>query len=212
MTTLQEAPVGINGSLAGDISTVASPLPFRFSVDQYHGMAEAGILRPEHRVELLRGIVVKKMTVYPPHANAVSKLGRMFTRELGESWQIRQQQPITLTDSEPEPDLVIAIGDDAKFDFRHPEPSDIELLIEVSDSSLFADREFKLPLYGQHNIRQYWIVNLVDKVIETYASPSADQRSYLERRIYSSAERILVRIGAMQPFEIAVKDVLPKEA
>jgi len=54
---------------------------------------------------------------------------------------------------------------------RHPQPDDVFLLIEVSDTTLDFDREEKLPAYGRAGVAEVWIVNLNDATIEVYGEP-----------------------------------------
>ncbi|WP_367274824.1 Uma2 family endonuclease [Microcoleus sp. CAWBG556] len=79
---------------------------------------------------------------------------------------LRAQEPIILstTDSEPEPDVVIARNRDDNYLASHPESADILLVIEVSDSTLKYDQRTKLSLYAEAGITNYWIFNLGMKI------------------------------------------------
>src|SRR5437764_5998889 len=83
---------------------------WRLSVDRYHAMIANGILTEDDRVELLDGILVEKMTKYPPHTFATQYLRRFLEDMIPATWCVRPQEPITLVRSEPEPDLVVALG------------------------------------------------------------------------------------------------------
>src|SRR4051812_3656454 len=133
------------------LTTVAKPLerivndPYwlrQFSVAEYHQMVQTGILTPDDRVELLEGWIVNKMSMNPPHASSVSRVRRRIDKVLPDHWTMRIQVPITLSDSEPEPDIALARGDEEVYDDRHPKPADIGVLIEVGDSSVIADRRY----------------------------------------------------------------------
>src|SRR6202035_4735006 len=79
------------------------PDPFalrRFSVAEYHKMFQTGILKPNDRVELLRGWIVKKRPQNPPHSGSVGRVNRQLARILPADWSLRIQCPITLSDSE----------------------------------------------------------------------------------------------------------------
>ena len=145
----------------------------RLSVEQYHRLFEIGVLKANANVELLEGIVVKKMTQLPPHASAVMRLNRYLSRLLSEAWELRPQLPITLSDSEPEPDFAIVVGPETRYDARHPKPSEVALVIEVADSSLLEDRRYKGSLYAAAKIPQFWIVNLPGAVVEVHTNPRA---------------------------------------
>ena len=84
------------------------------------------------------------------------------------------QNPVRLSDSEPEPDVVLLVPRPDDYAGGKATPSDILLLIEVADSSLEYDREVKLPLYAENSIREFWIVNLIDRCVEVYRQPRPD--------------------------------------
>lgn len=112
----------------------------RFSVDQYERMIELGVLTSADRVELIEGIVVQKMTQNPPRAVSIDYTRDALRPLLNEGWHLREQKPIKLSDSEPQPDLVVVRGPLQRYERRHPVPRDIALLIEVADTSLDGDR------------------------------------------------------------------------
>ena len=96
----------------------------------------------------------------------------------GQKNKIRVQNPITLGDSEPEPDL--AVVKRQSYREHHPFASDVVLLIEVADSTLQKDREIKLAIYADAGIPEYWIVNIPMQCIEVYAKPNGDQYDRME--------------------------------
>lgn len=154
------------------ITAFGRPL-HRITVEQYHQMQDNGALRKEDRCELIRGFLVEKPINNPPHASAISRVMKQLMTLLGMDAVIRIQLPITLSDSEPEPDAVLAAGTDDDYNTRHPGPDDVLFLVEVSDSTLAFDRTVKLPLYAEAGIPQYWIINVADKSIEVYAQSAA---------------------------------------
>src|SRR5262249_16174601 len=95
----------------------------------------------------------------PPHDRVIQRANRIFMRPLPAGWDLRIRSAITLPDSEPEPDIAIVRGDDSTYEHRHPGPSNIEVLIEVSDSTLAGDRRDKSRIYARAKIACYWIVN-----------------------------------------------------
>src|SRR5262245_16971994 len=124
--------------------TAGAPPPYagfyQLSVDKYHRMIEAGILEDGERVELLEGYLVPKMTVHPLHFQATQRLRRRIESLAATGWEVRVGGPITLSDSEPEPDVAVARGDETTYDRRHPGPGDLTLVVEVAYSSLTLDR------------------------------------------------------------------------
>jgi Uma2 family endonuclease len=178
-------------------TTIAEPLerllrdPFalrRFSVGEYHKMFTAGILKPNDRVELLRGWIVKKMPQNPPHSGSVGRINRRLARVLPEDWSLRVQCPITLSDSEPEPDIVLARGQEGTYDKRHPKAGDIGRLIEVGDATLLDDRRYKSAIYAQARIAHFWLINVARRTVEVYTRPRGGK--YQQDREFTVGESI----------------------
>ena len=144
----------------------------RFSVQDYYRMAETGVLRSDARVELLDGKIIDMSPIGPFHGGLVKRLSRMFNLKAKGRWIVSTQDPLRLDDhSEPEPDVMLLkpVADD--YTSRHPQPDDVFLLIEVSDSTLDYDREEKLPAYGRAGVTEVWIVNLQEATLEIYREP-----------------------------------------
>jgi hypothetical protein len=125
-------------------------------------LIQTGILTEGDAVELLEGYVVLKMPRNPPHDGAIQRLQRRLFRLLPAGWDMRIQSDVTLSDSEPEPDLAVARGDDTTYGARHPGPADVGLIVEVADSTLATDRTDKGRLYARAGVVIYWVVNLPD--------------------------------------------------
>ncbi|MCI0639472.1 MAG: Uma2 family endonuclease [Gemmataceae bacterium] len=191
------------------------PLPatfyvHRFSVEDYHRMIAAGILTSDHRVELLNGWIVDQMPQNPPHSSSVRKVSRFFSEILPENWFVSAQLPITLANSEPEPDIAIVQGTEDDFVSRHPESGDIGLLIEIADDSLKKDRGEKALIYAEARIAEYWIVNLVDSVVEVFSKPQNGRRpKYRQHKVYRPGDMISLVLGGKKIAQVAVRDLLP---
>jgi Uma2 family endonuclease len=163
----------------------------RFTVDEYHRMIQAGFFTADERFELLDGWITPKMTRNPPHDSCLDQIIDVLHARLPTGWRPRIQSAVTLPTSEPEPDFAIVPGPASRYRTQHPRPADVALVIEVADSSLEHDR--KGPLYAQAGISVYWIVNLVDMVVEVYTVPSA--AGYLQRQDYTLADAIPLVVG-----------------
>ncbi|QJW96717.1 Uma2 family endonuclease [Frigoriglobus tundricola] len=182
----------------------------RFTVAEYHKMIETGVLTTSHRVELIHGWLVTKMTLNPPHNYTVTALMELLQSLKIANSTIRVQQPVTTTDSEPEPDVVIAAGTNPTYKTRNPKPSDVLLVMEVSESSLHEDRTTKLGLYAGAKIGVYWIVNLVDRCVEVYTQPRGGKNpTYKQRTDYGPDDVVPVVIAGQSVGTIAVKELLP---
>jgi Uma2 family endonuclease len=146
---------------------------WRFTVHDYHRMGEAGILHEDDRVELIEGEIVEMAAIGTRHFSCVNRLNRLLVMGVGEEAVVSVQNPVRLNEhTEPQPDLTVIRPRDYRESL--PEPEDVLLLIEVSDTTLAYDRGIKLPLYARAGIREVWIVNLSTETIECYTEPSAD--------------------------------------
>ncbi|NEP74627.1 MAG: Uma2 family endonuclease [Okeania sp. SIO2G4] len=146
-----------------------------FTVDQYYKMLEAGVLTENERVELIRGEIVKMSPIGIHHANCVDNLTELFILSLAKTVTVRVQNPVRLNDnSEPEPDIALLQRRQGFRRTQHPQPEDIFLLIEVSDTTVKYDQEVKIPLYAENNIVEVWLVNLTEECLEVYRQPTAN--------------------------------------
>jgi Uma2 family endonuclease len=148
------------------------PAKHRFSVKEYYRMAETGVLRPDARVELLNGEIIDMSPIGPFHGGVTNYLNQFFAAAARRRWITSVQNPVRLDDhSEPQPDLMLLKPVPDFYRKRHPQPDDVFLLIEVSDSTLETDQAEKLPAYGRAGVAEVWIVNLNDATIEVYREP-----------------------------------------
>ncbi len=144
----------------------------RWSRTEYDRLIALGIIQEDERLELLAGELVLRDRQSPGHAFAIETLGEAL-RAIGSGSHVRILSPIALDgESEPEPDVSVVPG--AIRDYRDDHPSQPSLLVEVADSSLIFDREHKGSLYARACLPEYWIVNLVDRVLEVYRDPGLD--------------------------------------
>ncbi len=165
----------------------------RWTVEEYHRLAQARILGEEDRVELLNGYLVDKMTKSPRHEAVISRVERALRRLLPPGWTLRIQCAMTTADSEPEPDLaVVRIATD-DYESRHPAGDDLGLIVEVSDSSLSIDRQ-KAAVYARAAVPNYWIVNLDQNVVEWFTDPAPSSGKYRQQRVVSGTEPLTVTI------------------
>ena len=184
---------------------------FRLSVADYHDLGMRGILTPDDRVELIDGYLVVKAMHKSPSASTVVRIARYLDRAVPLGFVVRSQVPITLETSEPEPDAVIARGDLRTYDLRHPKAAEVVLAVEVSDSSLRSDREYKSGVYAAAGIPVYWIVNLPDAKVEVYTLPSGpgDDPKYAGRQDFTAAEYLPLILDGQLVATIPVADLLP---
>ena len=170
--------------------------PKRFTIDEYHRLIELGFFSEGERIELIRGELIQMAAKGTFHSVCSSILSRQLDRLLGDKAVIRGQDPITLlNNSEPEPDIVIAMGKDEDYLAHHPYVEDILLVIEISDTILEYDQTTKLTLYAEAGINHYWIVNLQARQLECYSQPYQDVRgkfNYLSKQICLSNQSVTI--------------------
>lgn len=198
---------------AAPLPPAVTPLAVRrFTLAEYHHLIQTGFFREDDRVELLNGWIVAKMGINPPHASALTRTTRRLRRLLGDDWVVREQSSLTIptSDSEPEPDVVVAPGPEDAYDARHPQPKDTVLLVEVAESSLAEDRGEKLRTYAVAKIAVYWIVNLVDRRVEVYTQPRGGKSpTYKQQTDYGPDDAVPVVVGGKELGRIPVKELLP---
>ena len=184
---------------------------YRFTLDQYRRMSELEIISSKDHCELINGYVIDEPILNPPHASTSTKLLREFFGILDDNYSIRSDKPIELEalDSSPCPDLVVAQGSHNRYDYRHPQPKDIFLVIEVSDTSLRKDQTTMLELYALDKIPIYWIVNLPEKKVEVYSQPRAGKKpTYKKREEFVPGQSIPIVLNGNSVGELAVSDFL----
>ncbi|MGB3493276.1 MAG: Uma2 family endonuclease [Elainellaceae cyanobacterium] len=145
----------------------------KWTLDQYHQMIEAGILIGQS-VELLNGEIIEVSPEGPEHAQ-LSTDGADYLRELLEQDAlIRDAKPITLpnSNSEPEPDIAIVQPLRDRYRTCHPYPEHIFWLIEYASSSLAKDLDAKRKAYARAEIIEYWVVNLKQRQVTALREPS----------------------------------------
>ncbi|MBI3247408.1 MAG: Uma2 family endonuclease [Deltaproteobacteria bacterium] len=184
---------------------------WRLRVEQYHAMISAGILTADDPVELLEGWLVYKMPQNPPHRVATRLAQTALERILPTGWYVDTQAPITLEDSEPEPDVAIIRGEPRLYSNRHPGPADLALVVEVADATLLRDQGAKKRLYARAGIAVYWLIKLPDRQCEVYTDPSAagGEPDYRQRHNSGQSETVPLIIDGQAVGSIVVADVLP---
>jgi len=193
------------------VAAIPNDLILRLSIEQYHAIIQAGILTDEDSVELLEGWLVFKMPKNPPHRVTTRLVRTALENILPAGWYVDSQEPITLSNSEPEPDIVVVRGDTRQYLDRHPGAEDIALIIEVSDTTLQRDRTVKKRIYARAGISTYWIVNLVEEQVEVYSQPlvEVEQPDYSQRLDFGRSAVIPIIIEGREIGAIAVDALLP---
>jgi Uma2 family endonuclease len=168
---------------------------------EYNQLGELGAFEDE-KIELLYGVLVPMSPAGEPHCSAIERLTELFVVKLAGRARVRIQMPIAASDeSEPEPDLAVApLSTDISDHPAHP-----MLVIEVAQTSLDKDRGIKARLYAECGVPEYWIVNLVDRVIEVHADPSG--AAYRSCRVFRAGD--VVAPAAFPEVRVPVSVVMP---
>jgi Uma2 family endonuclease len=138
---------------------------------EYERLIDLGVFRPDERLELIGGELTVREPQGGPHSLAMELVGDALRSAFGPGWRVRAQLPVALDDeSEPEPDCSVVAG--MAREAIEPIPSRPVLIVEIAVTSLHFDRHVKGSLYARAQVQEYWIVNLVGRVLEVYRQPS----------------------------------------
>jgi Uma2 family endonuclease len=175
------------------------------SVQEFHQMFKAGILEDSEHVELIAGQIIKMAAKGTPHRAIVTRIWKLLEARLGDVVLVCPQEPVQLNDySEPEPDIAVLIPDPLYYEEHHPTPSDIYLLIEVSDSTFKKDCELKAITYAQSGIADYWVLDINTRQLHVFREPNQD--GYQSHQILSELEHI--SLISFPTIDLAVREML----
>ena len=178
----------------------------RFTVDDYHRMAQAGIFGEDDRVELIDGEIVEMTPIGSRHAACVDKLNHLFSDRVRGRAIVRIQNPVRLSgDSELQPDVALLRPRADFYASEPPGPPDILLVVEVADTSLLYDRDFKAARYARGGIPEVWVVDLEGKQVHVFRDLKAGTYGVHETRSRGG----LLRIPLSGVAELGVDDVIP---
>ncbi|HLO87172.1 MAG TPA: Uma2 family endonuclease, partial [Nostocaceae cyanobacterium] len=168
--------------------------------------AEAGIFGEDERVELLEGKIIWMSAKGTAHSSAVARTDYLMKNQLGKKAWVSVQNPVKLNErSEPEPDISVLKLDPLDYADHHPTPSEIYLLIEVADSSLKFDCEIKAQAYSQAGIKDYWVLDVVERQLYVFREPT--EEGYLNKVILK--EDAIISPLEFPDLHISVSEILP---
>ena len=187
--------------VALDLKALSPERPRPLRRREYDRLVALGLFGDE-RVELLRGSLIEMSPADPPHAEAITRLDDALSALRGRA-RVRVQQPFAASDdSEPEPDVAVV----PSGDYSEGHPDRAYLLVEVADPSLPKDRQLKAPVYAESGVQEYWIVNLVERVVEVHRDPAAGAwRSVTRHALGATLEP-----QAFPGLSLRVDDLLPR--
>ena len=156
-----------------EVAFCASPRRRLLTVAEFDCAWAQGVYGPEERLELIEGEVIEKVSPQEsPHATSTNLSGKAAERAFSEDYHIRAQLPLVFgPHNKPEPDVAVVTGSIRDYSRAHPITA--VLVIEVSDSTLRYDRTTKAGIYARAGIEDYWILNVIDRVLEVHRQPAA---------------------------------------
>jgi Uma2 family endonuclease len=183
----------------------------RFSRAEYDRLIELGVFQPGETIELIGGELMVAEPKGAPHYTATRKTAKALEAAFGPGWEVRTEGPIGLDDdSEPEPDVAVVPG--TPDDYSRAHPSRPVLTVEVAEPSPAVDRHRKGSLYARAGLADYWVLNLVDRVLEVYREPAPDSVApfgwrYARSEVFDASARVtpLAAPGS----SVAVSQLLP---
>ncbi len=188
------------------MNAVFQPTRMRISVDRYQKMVETGVLTKDDRVELIEGEIVDMAPIGRKHCAATARLNELFVLQLAGRAIVSPGGPVNLgMFSEPQPDVMLLKRRADFYRAKIPEPSDVLLVVEVSDNSLNFDQTTKLELYAHYGIPEYWIVDVVGKRILVYCEPTRE--GFAQRREVMAPGSVAP--SAFPDLSIPVGELLP---
>lgn len=203
--------ITMTGGLDVAITSAAIP-PYpvhTFSVEDYERLVETGVLTEDDKVELLEGWIVPMMTHGTVHGAIVGIVEEALRSAVPEGWAVRGQLPVATRTSMPEPDVAVVRGGHRDYMAKRPTTGDIGLVVEVADSSLARDRQ-KASIYAQADIPVYWIVNLIDKMIEVHSQPDPESGKYNHTEKLAGEAVVAFVLDGQPVAKLPVADLLPE--
>lgn len=183
---------------------------YRFTVGQYDQMVEDGTISEGDQVELIEGLLVRKMGKKRRHVQAGKKGLQALSRVAPAGWHVAKEDPIVASDwSKPEPDLALVRGDVEDYSNRDVTAGDIALVVEISAATLTDDRVDMGRVYSTSGIPFYWVVNLIDSQVEVYSEPDPLLGRYGTRTDYLPGQDVPVIVDGREVAMIAVDSLLP---
>lgn len=180
----------------------------RWTRKEYDRLIDLGVFHEDEPIELIDGRLVVREPQHTPHARAVELVIEALRAAFGAGWRVRPGLPLALDRlSEPEPDVSVVRGSAREPADDHP--ANASLIVEIAKSSLRFDRTIKAMAYARAGVADYWIVNLVDRVVEVHRDPvRAGRRSRYTHVTIARPDDTITPLAAPAA-RILVSDLLP---
>ena len=189
-----------------DYVSPSAGLYYRWTLDQYERMVEVGILGEDEPVELLHGELIQMSPQGSRHSTILEYAADALREAVaGQRIHVRTQVPLHIPagQSRPEPDIMLVEGD--RLDYLDAHPTTALLIVEVSMTTLAADRTQKLSAYALSGIPEYWIINLNTSRLEVYRQPEGEQ--YIDLQTLGAGETVTPL--TLPEATLSVDDLIP---
>ncbi|MEL6494190.1 MAG: Uma2 family endonuclease [Cyanobacteria bacterium J06623_7] len=175
---------------------------YKWSIEEWHQLVNMGLLEGK-AVEFLEGEIIEVSPEGIEHSYTNDSVVKYLRGLLIDLADVRESHPITLDNSEPEPDIAVVRRPTTIYRSHHPYPQDIHWLIEISNRTLQKDLNQKTITYARNGIPEYWIIDLVNKKLITHTQ--VENNNYQQVREYQTGT---VASLAFPNLEIAVNELL----
>lgn len=171
------------------------------SIERYHRMIELGVFE-DWDVELINGVLVEKMSKSELHVFLVQYLVQQLNQLCPpDKYLVRKEDPITIGNSEPEPDISVVQG--TVMDFRTRKPATAELVIEVAIHSSALDRA-KGADYARAGVKEFLLIEPIRNQTTKFGNPSGD--AYLDEIVIPAPEPVIS--SAINGFTFRLADLI----
>ncbi len=152
---------------------------YQWSIDEWHELVDSGVLEGKP-VEFLEGKIIEMSPEGIEHSYTNDTVADYLRKILAKKAKVKESHPITLDNSEPEPDLAIVRLPETIYRNHHPSAQDIYWLIEVSNKTLQKDLEEKVITYARNGIPEYWVIDLKNKKLIVHTDPQNDKYTVIQ--------------------------------
>jgi Uma2 family endonuclease len=192
---------------------VLTPLPKppasmhqRVTVEELYRLFEARDPADTQRMELIEGEIVFMMPPGPLHAGFTDETDNVIRRKVGNAYRVRCQHPIRINrHNEPQPDIAVVKPRKDAYALSHPDPDDVLLIIEVSDTSLAFDLNAKRHTYAKAEIAEYWVLDVNSRELHVFLNPW--EGDYTQHTTYQGEDEVVCTTIAN--LKVSVRELLP---
>jgi len=192
---------------------VLSPLPEppasmrpRTTVEELYRLYETRDPADTRRMELIEGEVVFMMPPGPLHSGFTDEADHVIRRKVGDAYRVRCQHPIRINrHNEPQPDIAVVKPRKDAYALSHPDPDDVLLIIEVSDSSLEFDLNAKRHTYAKAEIAEYWVLDVNSRELHVFLNPW--EGDYTQHSTHKGDDEVVCT--TITGLKVSVSELLP---